>query len=191
MTAQLIVQVLWLVLPVVLGGAVHIAIIKLNWFPGLAQIPLDFNATLRGKRVFGANKTLRGVIIMTFATTVFTLIQAYVSRRFSWLLLIDYQQINPVQWGMLMGIGYLLGELPNSFAKRQLDIPPGETAPGSLRFVFWAFDQLDSLLGVLAMICLIWVPPLGVVMLLVAATLLIHPLMATAMVFLGLKSRIG
>lgn len=191
MTAQLIVQVLWLVLPVVLGGAVHIVIIKLDWFPGLAKIPLDFNATLRGRRVFGPNKTLRGAIIMTVATTVFALIQADVSRRFDWLSLIDYQRTNPMQWGMLLGIGYLLGELPNSFAKRQLDIPPGETAPGSLRFVFWAIDQLDSLLGVLAMMCLVWVPPLRVVMLMGAITLLIHPLMATAMVFLGLKNRIG
>jgi len=191
MTMKLLVQVLWLVLPVILGGAVHIAIIKLNWFSGLARLPLDFNATFRGRRIFGANKTLRGVIIMTAATTFFVFVQAWVSRQFGALSLIDFQQINPVQWGVLMGIGYLLGELPNSFAKRQLDIPPGSAAPGSLRYVFWAVDQLDSLLGVLAMMCLVWVPPLQVVVLLVGATLLIHPLMAAAMLLLGLKSRIG
>jgi len=34
-------------------------------------------------------------------------------------------RIHALAWGLLRGTGYIVGELPNSFAKRQLGIAPG------------------------------------------------------------------
>jgi hypothetical protein len=50
----------------------------------------------------------------------------------------------------MAALGYLLGELPNSFIKRQLSIDPGEAAAAPLqRRVFLVLDQIDSAFGVL------------------------------------------
>ena len=60
-------QVLWLALPVILGGAVHIAVIKLDWLGALARLPLDGGATFRGRRLLGAHKTVRGAVLDSWA----------------------------------------------------------------------------------------------------------------------------
>ena len=50
--------------------------------------------------------------------------------------------------GAWSALGFMLGELPNSFVKRQLDIAPGETGPGGGRWQL-AADRLDSGVGLL------------------------------------------
>src|SRR5207247_7262960 len=62
-----IVQAVWLALPVILGGVVHIAIIKLDLLPALARVPLDGGMSLRGRRVLGDHKTVRGAATMIAA----------------------------------------------------------------------------------------------------------------------------
>jgi CDP-2,3-bis-(O-geranylgeranyl)-sn-glycerol synthase len=184
-------QSLWFMLPAVAGGAVHIAVIKLNVLPGLARVPLDFGLRFRGKRVFGANKTLRGLVVMPAATSFFALIQGTQYRSSPQLWPPGFEGVEPLAWGLALGFGYILGELPNSFAKRQLGVAPGDAASGMAGRLFWVVDQLDALAGALALTCLLWVPPLEVVVSLVLLTLLIHPLMAALMYLLGLKRRIG
>lgn len=122
-------QALWLALPVVSGGIVHVMVIKVGWFDRLARVPLDFGMHLRGKRLFGDNKTLRGALVMTLATGA----MAVVARQLVLSLspqggLPWFQTASPFVWGMILGLGYVAGELPNSFVKRQLDVPPGEIA---------------------------------------------------------------
>ena len=187
-------QVLWLALPVILGGAVHIVVIKLDWLGALARLPLDGGATFRGQRLLGAHKTVRGAVTMVGATTMFALAQASLFQRYGWARaasLVDFDRVHPVLWGVLLGGGYIGGELPNSFVKRRLRVQPGERAAGALGALFWLADQVDSLLGVLACMCLVWVPPAAVAAGLAALTLLAHPAMALVMVGLGLKRRVG
>ena len=187
-------QVLWLALPVVLGGAVHVAVIKLDWLGALARMPLDGGATFRGRRLLGAHKTVRGAVTMVGATTMFALAQASLFHRYGWARaasLVDFDRVHPVLWGVALGGGYIVGELPNSFVKRRLAVPPGARAAGALGALFWLADQVDSLLGVLACMCLVWVPPAAVAAELAALTLLAHPAMALVMVGLGLKRRVG
>lgn len=57
-------------------------------------------------------------------------------------LLLGYAWLNTV-----LGLGYVLGELPNSFAKRRLGIAPGLQGRGPLGLLFFIFDQLDSVLA--------------------------------------------
>jgi len=185
---------LWLALPVILGGAVHVAVIKLDWLHALACLPLDGGATFRGRRLLGAHKTVRGAVTMVGATTLFVLGQAWLIRHYAWARAaspVDFDRVHPLLWGMLLGGGYILGELPNSFAKRQLGVPPGERAPGGLGALFWLTDQVDSLLGVLACMYLAWAPPLAVGALLGAIALIVHPAMALVMVRLDVKQRVG
>ena len=187
-------QVLWLALPVVIGGALHILAIRRDAFPALARVPLDAGLTVRGHRLFGDNKTLRGGVVMIGATTLATVLLAPLARTcppLDALALSNMQADHPAAWGALLGAGYILGELPNSFAKRQLGIPPGAAAPQGLRALFWVLDQVDSLVGILLVLSLVWDPTLEVVLGLVVLTLAVHPAMAAVMVGLGLKQRIG
>src|SRR5437870_5844717 len=116
-------QVLWLARPVILGGAVHVAVIKLDWLGALARLPLDGGATFRGCRLLGAHKTVRGAVTMVSATTMFALAQASLFQHYGWARaasLVDFDRVHPVLWGVLLGGGYIVRALPNRFGKRRL-----------------------------------------------------------------------
>ena len=52
-------------------------------------------------------------------------------------------QANPALVGAVSGLAVWSGELPNSFLKRQLGIPPGEQQRSPAGFVISIFDQAD------------------------------------------------
>ena len=190
---MLLLSALWLAAPVIAGGALHIVAIKHNVLPWLAR-PLDGGLTVRGRRLFGDNKTWRGVILMVGFTTLAALAQAWIVDQFAWaraLTLAGTGEIRPPVWGLLLGAGYVLGELPNSFVKRQMNIAPGQAGRGWTGPAFWVIDQIDSLLGALAAMSVVWTPPWTVVLALLAITLAVHPVAAFSMVVLGLKHRVG
>jgi len=188
----LLAGVLWLALPVILAGAVHILVIGQDLLPRLARLPLDGGATFRGRRLLGDHKTVRGAAVMAVATTAFTGAQAALAARWPAVQALAFApEAHWLPWGLLLGLGYVGGELPNSFLKRQLGVAPGECPPGRLAPLFWLADQLDSLLGVLCFMAVVWVPPLAVAALLTLLTLALHPAMALVMVSLGLKRRVG
>jgi len=191
---SVIAQAAWLSLSVVLGGLTHIAFIKKNLLPGLATRRLDGGLTLRGRPIFGANKTLRGALVMTAATALWTVIIDSIQRiggLDDGLRYVSTDQIGSLALGALLGGAYILGELPNSFLKRQLDISPGFPAKGPMKPVFWTLDQLDSALAVLLALSLLRVPSLVFAVVLLAITMLLHPTIAALMVMLGLKDRVG
>lgn len=148
-------RVLWLSAPVILAALVHTAIIRLRLLEPLKR-PIDGGRTFRGRRLFGDNKTWRGVVVMIAGCAAVALLQS-VARPASWLEYegIDYSPRGMAITGALLGLGFVLGELPNSFIKRQRDVAPG--ARGSPFFVI--LDQVDSLFGCLLCLCLVWIPP--------------------------------
>jgi hypothetical protein len=150
-----IVRFVWLALPVVVAALVHLAILRLRWLEQL-RVPLDGGATFRGQRVFGDNKTWRGVVVMLAVSTATMLLQGVFRIRA--LEYFDYGTTNLALTGMLLGAGFVLGELPNSFLKRQLRVAPG--AHGGV----WhsVLDQLDSVIGALLLLSFVWVAPLRV-----------------------------
>lgn len=90
--------------------------------------PADFGLKFRGYRIFGDNKTIRGL----FWGIVFSLLLVYILvDTFSWDV--------PYSFGFFIAVGVLGGDLIKSFIKRQLGHKPGE------RFI--PFDQLDSAIG--------------------------------------------
>ena len=190
----LVLSALWLAAPVIAGGLLHVFAIRLNLLPSLAALPLDGGATCRGRRVFGDNKTVRGVVLMLLFTIVCALAQAWLIERFAWaqeLTLPGMRVVPPWQWGALLGAGYILGELPNSFIKRQLEIAPGAPGRGRSAPFFWVLDQADSLIGTVVAMAFVWTPPVAVLIALFAVTLVVHPMVAGIMVMLGLKNRVG
>jgi len=188
----LLLQLAWLAAPILLTGLVHLVVMKRDWLPALRRAPIDFGTCWRGKRVFGANKTWRGALVMVLGSAAWSSLLASLNAAWwHWPVAVDFAQAQPALWGALLGCGYIVGELPNSFAKRQLGIAPGALGQGVRGKVFWVVDQLDSLAGMLLFVSIVWRPPLGVVAASVFVMLVLHPLSAWVMVRAGLKDRVG
>lgn len=113
----------------IIGGVTHSIVIKRNILPKLA-IPLDGGYKISGKPIFGQNKTWRGVVVMVIGVTLGSVIL----KPHGGQLLV----------GILIALGYLLGELPNSFLKRRLGIAPGRKSSSW----FYLLDQTDSTIGI-------------------------------------------
>jgi hypothetical protein len=113
--------------------------------------PLDGGLTFRGRRVLGDHKTLRGFVVMVpAAACAFALLSVAAGDargRLLWAL-------SPAEYAALGGwaaLGFMAGELPNSFVKRQLDIAPGGTASSRpTAMLQFAADRVDSGIGMLA-----------------------------------------
>jgi len=149
------------------AGVVQSAVIRFDLLPRLA-VPLDAHAAIGGRRVFGANKTWRGVLVMMTATTTAV-----------WLI---FSAVPPVPkvptigWaglGALMGFAYVVAELPNSFVKRRLGIGAGQRS-NRLPALQYLVDQADSVFGVTLVILLVLHPGPGELAELVVLGTLIH-----------------
>ena len=150
--------------------------------------PLDGGRTFRGRRLLGDNKTARGFVVMVPVTGVAFMVLALAGSGISGLW-----PLTPAQYlalGLLAGAGCMLGELPNSFIKRQLRIPPGSPAAGPVaRRIFFVVDRLDSTLGALGALMLsIPVPPATVVYVLLVGVAL-HGALSVVTFRLGGKAR--
>lgn len=119
------------------------------------QIPMDMGTTFKdGKRIFGDNKTWKGFFGYIWLSSVMYVLWGAVSNGNIFLKEHNYfyhAHTNNWQYnlliGTLLGIGYGLFELPNSFLKRRLDIEPGKTVSGISKFFFIFLDQADSIIG--------------------------------------------
>jgi hypothetical protein len=189
---EFVLQLMWLAIPVIVAGLVHLAVLKLDLLPALRALPIDGGARFRGKRVFGDNKTWRGALVTIASTTASAWAVAKLNAC-CWQLpsLVPFAETHPVAWGLLLGTGYIVGELPNSFLKRQIGIAPGGSGSGATGQLFWVVDQLDSLAGMLLFALPVWQPPLTLVLLLFGIMLVAHPVGAWIMVLFGLKDRVG
>jgi CDP-2,3-bis-(O-geranylgeranyl)-sn-glycerol synthase len=128
-------------------------------------VPLDGGLTFRGRRLFGANKTVRGFLLIVPATGISFAVLASVLAASPagtsglWLLSTRSYAL----LGLWAGVGFMAGELPNSFIKRQLDIAPGTAAPGPIAGPLFLFiDRLDSIAGMLLALSLVVAVPLRV-----------------------------
>jgi len=188
----LLLQLLWLALPIIASGLVHLAVMKLDLLPELRRRPLDGGLAYRGRRLFGDNKTWRGAAVTIATTTAAAWALAQLSAC-CWPLptLVPFAETHPLLWGALLGTGYIVGELPNSFAKRQLGIAPGAAGKGTAGRVFWVVDQLDSLFGMLLFVAPVWRPSFALLGAIVVIMLIAHPVSAWIMVLFGLKDRVG
>ncbi|WP_205696419.1 CDP-archaeol synthase [Conexibacter sp. SYSU D00693] len=151
-----------LVLLVVLGAPIlHAPVLRFDLLTAL-KAPLDGGATWRGRRLFGANKTWRGALCMLLGCLGATLLLEAVWPAWWDALPDDLQDAGPALVGTLVGLGVVVGELPNSFAKRQLDIAPGTQQRSARGLFFTVLDQGDLVLGIWVALLPVYVMPLWV-----------------------------
>jgi hypothetical protein len=173
-------QLMFLGSPLLLAALAHGFCIRYEWFTVLKK-PLDFGLSFRGKRVFGDNKTWRGLLIQVIFCTLGAMIQGWLQKHGvvpPWLAFFDYVKHGPVV-GFFLGLGMTIGELPNSFLKRRLDIPPGKRRGGGWGLLFFFLDQVDLALGIWLFFFLVVRPP---------ALLVLWSLVLTAALHLAVSS---
>lgn len=131
---------LFLCLPLIVSGILHMAAVRLDFLKPIA-VPIH-------TKIFGPNKTWRGFILMPLFTVLGCLI---------YYCLQDLTDLSPdfkilrsqiLSLGSLLGLAYTAAELPNSFIKRKLAIPAGSRSE-KFPYFFILIDQIDSAIGCL------------------------------------------
>ena len=157
-------RIFYLILP---GACANMAPVLIkNHFKKWA-VPIDMKKKIGKKRIFGNNKTVRGLIFGVLFSVVITFIQFVLYRfiPFRAISFFDYSST----WlyaGLLMGFGVMIGDLVNSFAKRRLGLKPGKQ--------FIPFDQINGLVGGLVFILPVYVPSLQVIITLFSMVFILH-----------------
>ena len=191
-------QLMILTLPLVLAGASNMVFVKLPLLEGLRR-PMDGGAILSdGKRVFGDNKTWKGFFGMIGLTSFWlTVMDAWAQNTEMGATLspIPFDSFSFPEggwsYGALWGLAYVLGELPNSFVKRRLDIKPGTNASGPRGLFFLVLDQADSVIAcalALPLFCPITLID-GLVVVLLGST--VHFLTNALLFAIELKKQLG
>ena len=184
-------------IPMILGGIIHMVIIKLPILNALSG-PIDCGVTWTdGKQLFGANKTWKGCVSMPLGTAIgFSILELMtLSEGIKASCPIDFEsgEILQTAWGLglFMGLAYILAELPNSFIKRRIEIPPGQNVSGFKGKFFMVVDQVDSSFGCAVALCL--AIPMTLLDVLTVAALggLFHYLFAVLLFYVGLKKQRG
>ena len=145
-------------LPVIIAGGLHMAVVTLDLLPGL-KIPLH-------REWFGANKTWRGVLVMPLAAALGVKIGSAVWPS-------EFAGWSALSLGFFLGLAYVVFELPNSYVKRRLGIPPGKR-PANNAAVFALVDQSDSTIGCALVYWMTLQLPSATVLLIIVIGIVIH-----------------
>ena len=126
-------------------------------------VPLDGGARFRGKRLFGENKTVRGFVVMVpAAAAAFAALHLFLSRV-SPAFAVSLWRLDTLGYatlGAVAGFGFMLGELPNSFFKRQFGVAPGMAPPSRVgAAITFVVDRVDSIVGMMIAISFVATTP--------------------------------
>lgn len=150
-------------------------------FPRL-DAPVDLGRSFRGRRLFGAHKTFRGLLAGALTGALILAAQAAAEQRLqllSELSLLHLTGASALSGGALLGLGALIGDLVKSFVKRQAGIEPGRP------WVPW--DQIDWILGTLAAARILAPIPVAVLLLALVLGLGLHFLLKWVGYVLGIN----
>ncbi len=132
-------NLMWLALSLFIAGIIEVLLWKTSLFQ-LLNIPIK-------TEWFGVNKKWRGLISLPIAmvasVNLLNLVELLIPALSQQS--ISFSQFNLIEFGLLIGFIFNLSELPNSFIKRRLDIPPGDENS----WLFYFVDHMDSTYGVL------------------------------------------
>ena len=162
-----------LVFVAVLGAPIlHAPVLALDLFKPL-KVPLDFGRTIGGRRIFGDNKTWRGAIFMVLGPALAALaLTRWPAYRDA--LPDDVADAPALLWGALVGLGVVVGELPNSFLKRRMDIAPGTQRRGGVGVALIVLDQADLVPGVWLCLAPVYVLPVATAAVAFVAVAAVH-----------------
>ena len=155
-----------LLTPIIAGIINSIFCSKVKAFDFLKK-PIDGNKNfIDKKRIFGDNKTWKGLFGYIFFNTIICVLLGMLFNILKWndLNFFYINHPNTIKYnlliGFLIGLFYALFELPNSFLKRRLGITPGKTIKGFKKVFFIILDQADSVFGVALVVWMFY--PLGI-----------------------------
>jgi len=120
-----------LFVPLIISNSLHMYIVKKDILK-IFKKPIS-------KIFFGKNKTYRGFLFVGPATGILQLI-------FNYILYGNFE-IRSLFLGFMLGVVYMLCELPNSYIKRRMGIESGKK-PLKYSWFFTILDKSDSTLGV-------------------------------------------
>ena len=164
--------------PLFVGLVLHGFCIKFGWLRGLAR-PIDRGALLRSRRVFGDNKTYRGIVAVALGAAV-----GYAAFPPAALGL---SRFGATILGFGMGAAAMASELPNSLLKRQLGIAPGTAAVGPGAVFFYVLDQIDVLLGTWPLLSFWVTPTVPLVLWSAAFVVVVHQVVSILGAALGMR----
>ncbi len=119
--------------------------------------PIDLGRRFHGNRLLGDGKTWRGLIFGLISGSIAAVsIGIVVESAFISL------------YGILFSLGGLLGDIVASFFKRRIGMDRGDPAP--------VLDQLDFILGGLALSSILFVPSKEIILVMVVLTPFLHVL---------------
>ena len=132
-------NLLWLGVGLFIAGVLEALLWKTSLFEPLNR-PIQ-------SELFGENKKWRGLFSLPLTTAIAVIFLQFIeattvasSQNF-----VLFSQFNGLKYGLLVGLVFNLSELPNSFIKRRLKIPPGDESS----ILFYFVDHMDSTYGVL------------------------------------------
>ena len=133
------------------------------------------------EKVFGKNKTWRGLLVATLTGGLVFWLQklAYVSG-FRSLAIIDYADFS-ISLGFLLGFGAIIGDLVKSYYKRKVGFKPGES--------WFMFDQLDFVIGALLFSFFVYVLPAEVFFTIIIGSPFLHILVNYLGYLLGIRKQ--
>ncbi len=144
----------WVFLPVIGAPLAHAPVLRLDLLSALNR-PIDAGVTVHGRRLFGDHKTWRGAAVMSAG--VFACAAGLQrSARYRARLPAELQTLHPMLFGGTLALGTVVGELPNSFLKRQLGVPPGAQRRSATGVALSIFDQGDFVLGIWLLLRPFW-----------------------------------
>lgn len=158
------------------AGAANMAPLFANKIPVLNawKTPLDLGKSYKNTRIFGQNKTFRGLLcgVILASIVAFVLYQLYS---------FPYSTATFVLGGALMGLGALLGDAVESFFKRRAGVRPGNA--------WFPFDQLDYILGGLLVSYPVLMPSAATIVRIIVLYFGLHLLVSYIGFLLGFKEK--
>ena len=159
---ELIINCIITEIPLIIGQIINVIILGRKRVKSIFKTPIDFGKNfIDGKRIFGDNKTWKGLVLSIFLcislSIIWGIICSYIpsiGNRNLFYINNENTVIYNILTGGLTGLAYSIFELPNSFLKRRLDIAPGRSSnvKGKKKFIFFIIDQFDSMIGVMLVI---------------------------------------
>lgn len=179
--------------PVILAGILNMAWCK-SGILAFAKKPIDMGKCFSdGKRIFGDNKTWKGMVGYILFNTLFSLLWGFLCSAAGFESYDFFYADNAntpvfnILVGILLGLAYSLFELPNSFLKRRLDITPGKTITGAKKAFFVFLDQADSIFGCALVVWMFYDLGIGVYLLYVIVGAATHIILNMLLYFAGLR----
>ncbi|MBK4732651.1 CDP-archaeol synthase [Oxynema sp. CENA135] len=170
-------NLVWLLLALFIAGVFEAFLWKTPLFEPLNR-PIQSDC-------FGKNKRWRGLVSLPLTHAIAVGLLQLLERAIGWPSdsFISFSDFNWIEYGLLVGFIFNLAELPNSFVKRRLNIPPGDES----NWLFYLGDHMDSTYGTLLLWWLYFRFPLDLILTGTIATPLLFILATEIRKKLGLK----